>query len=331
MSVSNRYHGAMLSVGISADQARSYLKFLESKFGICEVCIACMNSPSNLTLSGRREQLLKLIPRLEEERIFNRLLRIDVAYHSPQMAQIAHEYYSLIGTVEEGVRSTKSPRMLSSLKGRWVTADDVCNAQYWVDNMTMPVRFSEAFHYLTTRTLDSECAPREDGHVGKEMINTILEVGPHSTLEGPIKECLRSQPNGRSTGYGSVLKRSSSAFETLLGAVGMLYCQGCTVDLSMVNKSTRRQQRSPKLLANLPQYPFNESHIYWPKTVLDKGFRFRSKPRNDLLGTRTSDWNPLDAKWQNIIKVSELSWVKDHVVNFASCVMSEDLCLLFFR
>ena len=58
--------------------------------------IVCPNSPNNTTLSGSRAKVTSLVSLLETERIFTRLLKVDIAYHSSYMEAIAAGYQGLI-------------------------------------------------------------------------------------------------------------------------------------------------------------------------------------------------------------------------------------------
>lgn len=306
----------MVSVGIGPDQTQLFFTYLMSRFENCDVVVACINSPKSVTLSGPEDQILALVTIFDEKGIFNRRLSVNVAYHSPQMFRIASEYKRLMGTLERGLAPQKPCAMISSLKARVVEPDEVRDSQYWVDNLTMPVRFSEAIMRLCPGPSKSDGAASEKvGEVA--FVDSILEIGPQSTLRGPIKETLKSVSRAGSFEYYSCMKPLTSASETLLTAVGGLYCRGHQVDLSKVNEALFSSYESPNLLVDLPEYPFDDSRTYWPNTLQDTGYRFRGRPRNDLLGTRSSDWNPLDARWHNLIKPTELSWVKDHVVGRA--------------
>lgn len=68
-----------------------------------------------------------------------------------------------------------------------------------------------------------------------------------------------------------------------------------------------------EMLTDLPAYPFNHSQHYWFESRLSRNFRFRKHARHELLGTPVADWNPMEAKWRNYIKVAEHPWIRDHV------------------
>ena len=135
----------MLAVEIGLDQVCKYSAFLEANFEKIEVAVACINSPNSLTLSGKEDQLLALQSWLNERATFNRRLRVNLAYHSPQMSNIASEYLDVLGRIEKGVSIERPPFMISTVTGKRVRPDEVCNSQYWVENMTLPVRGDKPF------------------------------------------------------------------------------------------------------------------------------------------------------------------------------------------
>ena len=85
--------GGMLAVGASPQIAEDAI----SEVGATgKVVIACINSPKSVTLSGHATSIEMLEHTLKEKGIFARRLKVNVAYHSPQMNQIAVDYYRAI-------------------------------------------------------------------------------------------------------------------------------------------------------------------------------------------------------------------------------------------
>lgn len=143
--------------------------------------------------------------------------------------------------------------------------------------MIIVVRFSESIKQLpSTKKL--------------KRVDSILEIGPHSTLQGTIRERLKDITANGAVEYYSCIQRSSSTCETFLTTVGKLHCRGHRVEFSKLSEAPLSKDEG------LLEYPFDDTHTYWPNTLQDFGYRFRGKPRNDLLGTRSTYWNPLDAR-----------------------------------
>jgi acyl transferase domain-containing protein len=278
---------------------------------------ACVNSPKNLTLSGDAAHLDHLADLLEKDKIFARRLNVTVAYHSFQMRRIADQYRSLIGNLTDQGPRNSLPVMLSSVTGTWVSRDVVSKPDYWVRNMVQPVLFSDALAALCSQASVKVVKKLDGSHRHLISVNQLIEIGPHAALQGPSREILCSIGHENDIAYMSILKRKVSAVSSILEAAGKLHCIGYPIDLASVNRepSNKSSSVSPKTLTNLPEYSFNHNMTYWRESRLSKDSRFRRFGRMDLLGTPSQDWNPLEAKWRNVIRVSEVPWVEDHKVS----------------
>jgi acyl transferase domain-containing protein len=131
-------NGGMLVAGINEDQARKYLKrVLDGK-----VVIACVNSPSNVTISGDILGINQLHELLTLDSIFTRKLKVETAYHSHHMNIIAAAYMESLRDIELLSTSDSEIMMFSSVTGAIVKSTDL-GPKYWVDNMVSTVRFSK--------------------------------------------------------------------------------------------------------------------------------------------------------------------------------------------
>ncbi|KAL2050092.1 hypothetical protein ABVK25_009595 [Lepraria finkii] len=130
-------------------------------------------------------------------------------------------------------------------------------------------------------------------------------------------------------GYISALKKDVSASQTLVDLAGHLCCLGCLVDLLAVNGLPERSDL--EMLTDLPPYSFNHSQIYWHESRISKNFRFRKHSPHELLGTPSSDWNPLEAKWRHTIRRTENPWVKDHKFNGSELYPAAGMILMAFE
>lgn len=206
-----------------------------------------------------------------------------------------------------------------------ISLTEMQESAYWVKNMTSPVRFSDALTQLcpaATSTSRSKLWP-EDATV---LLDDLLEIGPHCGLKGPIREHLVAR-GIKDISYRSTLIRSVPATYTLLDAVGSLRCSGYAVDIPEVNKSAKTPHDGQMVLPQLPHYPFDYSKSYWHESrFIMNDWRLRKYPRLDLLGSPAPDWNPLDASWRNIIRLSETPWAKDHKVGCQHAWLEFGIC-----
>ncbi|KAI0383327.1 putative polyketide synthase [Hypomontagnella monticulosa] len=294
--------GAMLSAALSEEDALS----IASSAG---VTVACINSPQSVTLSGKEELIDQVKTQLDGKQIFARKLRVSVAYHSPQVENAAEKYESMVGTLTMPKDAAGVP-MVSSVSGKLVDSNQLLMPRYWADNMTLPVRFLQA---VTKMCAQSPTV----------IVDHLVEVGPHATLQGPLRDILKTIPRGKSIGYHSILRRAQSATQTLLQTLGALHCEGYPVDLRAVNGPlTENQEGNPSsslrqcsLLVDLPSYEFDHSRKFWYESRLSRNYRLRTHVPSKLLGVRSRDWNPSHSRWRHVIRLSEMPWIEQHVIN----------------
>jgi acyl transferase domain-containing protein len=313
--------GGMLAVGLSRKDIKSYLTKIATELGTEKLVVACINSPKNVTISGDAAHLDQLQALLEEDQVFARRLQVTIAYHSFQMQEIADDYLASMGTLDSREASSASPVMVSSVTGTWICPDETSKPEYWVQNMLQPVLFSDALSVLCSNASSNQVKKLDGSHRSLVSIDKLIEIGPHAALQGPIKDILRGINQERNIHYVNILKRNVSAVQSTLELAGRLHCAGYPVDLPRVNGdmiTTESSGSSLKSLADMPEYSFNHTQTYWHESRLSKDSRFRRTGRIDLLGTPSQDWNPLEAQWRNIIRVSELPWIEDHQVGPAS-------------
>jgi acyl transferase domain-containing protein len=201
--------------------------------------------------------------------------------------------------------------MFSSVTGDIIKAADL-GPSYWVDNMTSTVRFSAA----TQRLLNfSQSTKKRRSRSDNPFVDILLEIGPHSTLEGPLRQIIQNNEAQKSNNpYLSLLSRGRNALKTTLEAVGRMFIKGYLVDLLKVNNIQAGSFDLPAPFPDLPSYPWNHSSRYWHESHISTGHRFRKHPRHDLFGSPARDFNPLEPKWRNFIRKSENPWIQDHKV-----------------
>lgn len=290
----------MMSVNIGEGDVDQYLDQLSlSK----SMSVACVNSPTNVTLSGNAAAIDKLHAHLEKENIFARKLKTGVAYHSPAMRQIAEEYHLCISSLE-----SQEPRnaatMISSVTGLKTSASTLSQAQYWVDNLVSPVRFADALQYLAV------AAPQHDG---LKKLSTFVEIGPSGALKRPVNDTLNDVSKGQAFTYLPILSKFTSAIESTLETVGRLFSIGYSVSVTEANQQNADAREWP-FLVDTPAYPFDHSQLHWHETRLSRDWRFREAAPRSVLGTRVTDWNPLEPRWRKFLRSSEMPWIEDHVI-----------------
>ena len=304
-----------MSVGLSEAQAQIVLANFAPQNGEHGIAIGCVNSPENVTLTGNQNEIDALKSVLQQRDVFARKLKVGVAYHSTHMNEIAVEYSVLLKDITPGESSpTSTPApMFSTLSGEMTSRGRLCQGEYWVKNLMSPVKFADALSLLCSHSFQKHTEGAEDCALDAATVDHLLEIGPHSALQGSIKLVLKSIGKSNVIEYSSLIVRNRSAIETSLEAVGHLHCLGYPVNLLQLNHQTSKPTKF-RLLIDLPEYPFDHSQTYWLESRISKNFRFRKHSRHELLGAPVSDWNPLEPRWRHFLRSSEIPWIRDHKV-----------------
>ncbi|KAK7990733.1 hypothetical protein PG990_015013 [Apiospora arundinis] len=235
--------GSMMAVSISKNEADSIIREHASSGG---VVVACINSPTNVTLAGDSASLDDLEKLLHGRSIFSQRLRVDVAYHSSHMEAMVAAYKQAISQIvlDEAVPART---MFSAVTGEEICAHELGPA-YWGKNIASQVRFSDAVKNLITSF------PTRN--------KIFVEIGPHHTMQLPLKQILTrcSTPLGTSTEYVYLLSRGKDSAATAYAAAGQLHMLGVPVSLSRLNESGT--DRRPQLIVDLPPYAWRHEDTY---------------------------------------------------------------------
>ncbi|OJJ70102.1 hypothetical protein ASPBRDRAFT_31978 [Aspergillus brasiliensis CBS 101740] len=282
--------GTMMAVGASAEAIQPMLKTLPGY-----ATVACINSPSSVTISGDASTIAELQGILEEKKIFNRSLMIDVAYHSNHMKKVSEAYLSAIASVQPS--DTATATFFSSVVGEICEPTDL-GPSYWVQNLTSPVLFANALRKM--------CG------VGNKP-NLLVEVGPHSALKGPILDTLKALGTSVASevGYAPTVVRKADPSKTIIDAAGAVYVRGGTLNINEINFPCSGTATCT-VLDDLPRYPWQHDTVFWHQSRISEKHRFRDGQRNDILGTEAFYSNDLEPTWRNIIRLDDIPWLRDH-------------------
>lgn len=300
--------GTMASIGLSETEILPFLSEVNDRSKLGQVEIGCINSPNNITITGDKGGVIAMITLMEKKGIFARRLPVNVAYHSGFMQEIAEEYSTLIRDIAPRIVSSGAeyPVVFSSISGAMVQPGRMTQPEYWVTNLVSKVKFSEALGQMALYLLEGRATS------GRRK-DLLVEIGPSSALQRPVKDTVKSVAESGNITYDSVLKRGVSATKSCLELMGRLWTNGYKVNFAPINCPTVSESEL-QLLVDLPEYPFNHTNSYWTESRISKNFRMRQHARHDLLGATIADWNPLEPRWRNIIRVQENPWIVDHVV-----------------
>lgn len=283
----------MLAVGLGPDALSPYLQKYNG-----QAWIACFNSPSSLTVSGKRAPLEALAADLKADGHFARLLQVDLAYHSPLMGVIGDEYEKLLSTDFASFGGLSEVSMFSSVTGggKSSTAD----AAYWKKNMTSPVRFNEAVKEMLS---------------GDNSPTFLIEIGPSGALAGPVSQILKSLPQGSDILSFAAWARGDKAGKTLFDLAGRLFVAGGPISLAQVNRYAPEEPTGdglPRVIIDLPNYTWNHSVKYWHENAASKDWRFKEHVSHDLLGNKVLGTTWRAPTWRKLLDIANVPWLKDH-------------------
>ncbi|KAL0937411.1 hybrid nrps pks [Colletotrichum truncatum] len=295
--------GAMMAIGTSLEDAEELCNVdtLEGR-----IWIAAVNSPSSITLSGDADAIEEARLILEDEGKFAKILKVDKAYHSDHMLPCVEPYLQAMINcdIRHGQHGDGTCTWYSSVHAdtKIEPFNRELRGEYWCDNMARPVLFSNA-----VRNAWEKQGP----------FDAVVEVGAHPALRGPFLQILQeSETSIPSVLYSGLLSRNRDDIESFAQGIGALWqsLSSGSVDIDRLNRKIAPNQPSPRLLKDLPSYTWDHDRIYWHESRLSRAYRTRKSRPHPLLGTLTSDGVEKEIRWRNILRLSEVPWVKGHTL-----------------
>ena len=295
-TISPSVHGSMMAVGASESEAEDWIARVTSG----DLVVACVNSPSSVTISGDVSAINELEAMLKKDGVFARKLKVETAYHSPHMEMISVPYLQSMMEMQSQ-QGCPSRKMYSAVTGELVEPSELGPIN-WVRNLVSPVLFYDALYDLLR--------PMEAGRRSSDTaVDVLLEIGPHSALQGPANQTMKKH-SIKGVDYRSVLSRGKNGIETALAAVGALFSQGLAVNVKEVNGDTDDAQP----LVDLPSYNWNHTRTFWSESRITKEFRSREQPRMRLLGAPCPTLGESERLWRGFMRISEEPWIRDHQI-----------------
>jgi acyl transferase domain-containing protein/SAM-dependent methyltransferase len=283
--------GCMAAVGMGRHEIDQFLR--------PGVVVACENSPSSVTISGgvnQVEHVMQVICSARPEIIVWRL-KTDTAYHSHHMKSVGDTYHSFINPYLASVGEPKcqTVQFFSTVTGDVLSDGDSVGSKYWQMNLESPVLFHGTLKNIVTQ--------QQSRHL------LFLDVSPHTTLAGPIRQILEQEQVIHP--YVPCLVRSKNCAESFLSALGQLYSHRQPLDFNVLTNP----DRCAKVLPDVPTYPWqhNYSSLYEPRR--NKEWLFRKQPKHEILGTRVIDSTDNEPCWRNVLYLDQVTWLRDHKVS----------------
>ncbi|HEX5602710.1 MAG TPA: SDR family NAD(P)-dependent oxidoreductase [Pyrinomonadaceae bacterium] len=217
-------HGAMLAVPLSE---KEILPLLNGRLSL-----AAVNAPSLCVVSGTVDAADQLERELVTKDLICRRLHTSHALHSAMMDPLLAKFAAKLKEVR-----THAPQIpiVSTLTGKWMTAEEASDANFWARQLRHTVRFADAL-----------------GEILKEPATILLEIGPGQTLSALANQSAKDRVVLSSLRHP---RDSQSDVAYILNTLARLWTAGVEIDWTALHESQRR--RIP-----LPTYPF-ERRRYW--------------------------------------------------------------------
>ena len=275
--------GAMAAVELTIEDARRVLAGYEDR-----VSIAVSNGPTSTVLSGDPDALAAILDKLKREDVFCRMVKVDIASHSPQMEPLRAD---LLRALEGLQPQAETVPIYSTVTGQVRRGQDF-DALYWARNIREPVLFSAAVQRLM-----------EDKH------DIFLEISPHPILLSVMQQGFHHF--GQEGVLLASLRREEDEYTVLLGSLGALYTSGYPVDWSKLYPAGGRCVR-------LPLYPWQRERCWLEPSAGDVGAHHGQVARNGagyhpLLGLHFKLPHPAGTHfWESTLDRNSLPYLRDH-------------------
>ena len=148
-------------------------------------------------------------------------------------------------------------------------------------------------------------------HLLKDGEFHFLEIGPHSTLELPLKQIYT--PLGftsESISYSSALARGKDGAYCVLKMVGQLWTHGHRIPFDKVNSEANANQAS--VITDLPSYPWDYKKSLWKEPRASLELRTRQHPCHELLGSVQTIGDGQILQWRRRFRLQDAPWLQGH-------------------
>ncbi|SHN35299.1 type I polyketide synthase [Rhizobacter sp. OV335] len=256
--------GRMAQASLAEDEALALLKPYGDR-----LALGAVNGPRSIVLSGEPAALDELLAVLTRRGVAHRMLPVQYAFHSAQMAPFQR---ALAGLLADVPSQPMAVPVYSTVLGGLATGQRFDGA-YFGRNVREPVRLHAAI-----------TAMAGDG------FGSFLEIGPHPVLSASIAESLAAAgPSGQVL---ASLRRGRPERESLLLAAAALHVHGHTLDAEAVAGEGGE-------VVDLPRYPWQRKRFWLRPTPLAAQPLWRGA--HPLLGVKLSTpattATVFDAQW----------------------------------
>ncbi|KAK8069204.1 hypothetical protein PG994_005820 [Apiospora phragmitis] len=210
------------------------------------------------------------------------------------ISAVGSEYLKLLhaeGVATEIWSKQGSCKFISSVTAGSMHDSSAFTPEYWVENLLSPVLFKSAVeNYLSSTSKAS----------------MFLEIGPHSSFSGPLRQICKVQ--SREASYVSAQEKGADCAASFLNAVGRLYQDNVDIDFRPLYAGRRA-------VSGLPTYPWDHTRpSFWAESRLSREWRQRKQRPHCILGTRSTQSPDTEPLWRNHLSTRSATWLADHRV-----------------
>ncbi|MEO0835341.1 MAG: type I polyketide synthase [Cyanobacteria bacterium J06642_3] len=171
-----------------------------------QVCIAAINGPRSIVISGETKAIESIIQQLKQDEIKHKKLNVSHAFHSPLMSPMLEEFRAVAAEIDY---YPPQLNIVANVTGDFTT--EIATADYWCQQIVNPVLFA-----------DSICVLDKGGY------NVFIECGSKPVLLAMARCCW--EQGSRENLWISSLQEGENNYQTILNSVADLYSHGIDFD-----------------------------------------------------------------------------------------------------
>jgi len=270
--------GRMAAVDMTAEEGARLVAPLGDR-----LAVAAMNGPRSIVLSGEPAALDEVLADLTRQGVNHRMLPVNYAFHSAQMAPFQQALVALLGQVPSAPPAIP---VYSTVLGTAAPSQRF-DAEYFGRNVREPVRLHPAI-----------TAMAEDG------FTAFLEIAPHPVLGATLTDSLEA--GGHQATVVASLRRGKSERETMLNAAAALHVVGHSLDMEALLGLGE--------VVDLPRYPWQRKRFWLRPTPAQVaiGRPAAAAASHPLLGVRLASAASVARVHQGQWSVDSAGGLRDH-------------------
>jgi len=276
--------GAMAVTELSKAEAEQTAALYPGKLSL-----AVNNSPKSTVLAGDKDSIAEVIADLETKGLFCRLVKVDVASHSPQMDPLKQPLREALQQIKPF--PTHIP-FVSTVLNKVMNGTDM-GTEYWIDNLRGMVQFAAVVERLL-----------------HEQHTVFIEVNSHPVLVNAVNECADFHKK-KITALASVY-RDKRERDEMMKNLAEFYSRGYSVPWHTFFGSSTVSH------VPLPSYPFQRERFEIEDLSEEIKISKEISAKFPLLGDKINLADTATTSyWESSISLNKFPYLRDHVIHDA--------------